>query len=265
MRAAAGWSRERKPLTDWPFPSPGADRHCQPAWPSLPFPVNMVRLVLFDIDGTLIQSGGAGEKAFWRVFATEFKIPNSTAPLNFAGRTDPSIVRDFFAHHEIPASPENFQRFFDHYVFWLDHMLGQLAGRVLPGVPGMIAGMKALPEPPVLALLTGNIRLGAQIKLSHYQLWPHFEMGAYGDDHEDRNQLAVIARQRGSKRLGRPLRGEEILVIGDTPRDIACARAIDARVLAVATGAFTVEQLRKETPTWTAHQLDQVSVAEICG
>src|SRR6188474_2426582 len=196
----------------------------------------MVRLVLFDIDGTLIQSGGAGEKAFARVFADEFNVSNGTARLNFAGRTDPSIVRDFFEHHEIKPSPENFQRFFDRYVFWLDHMLGQLAGRVLPGVDGMIAQMKALPQPPLLALLTGNIRLGAQIKLSHYRLWPHFEMGAYGDDHEDRNQLAVIARQRGSERLGSKLRGDQILVIGDTPRDIACGRTIDAKVLAVATG-----------------------------
>src|SRR5262245_60934352 len=153
----------------------------------------MVRLVLFDIDGTLILSGGAGEKAFARVSETEFSVSNGTARLNFAGRTDPSIVRDFFEQHQIEATVENFRRFFDRYVFWLDHLLGQLTGRVLPGVHEMMAELKSLAQPPLLGLLTGNVRLGAQIKLRHYQLWDHFQTGAFGDDHEDRNKLADIA------------------------------------------------------------------------
>jgi phosphoglycolate phosphatase-like HAD superfamily hydrolase len=224
----------------------------------------MVRLVLFDIDGTLIHSGGAGEKAFCQVCATEFNVPAGTAGLHFAGRTDPSIVREFFQQHQIEPAPENFRRFFDRYVFFLDHMLGQLAGRVLPGVNEMIRETQALSAPPLTGLLTGNIRLGAQIKLSHYQLWSHFRVGAFGDDHEERNQLAHIARERGSEMLRQKLRGEEILVIGDTPRDIECARAIDAKVLAVATGAYSSEQLRKHSPTWIVERLDQISLKELC-
>src|ERR1043165_4129253 len=121
----------------------------------------MIRLVLFDIDGTLILSGGAGEKAFARVFDTEFHVPNGTTQLRFAGRTDPSIVRQFFQNHHIEPSAENFRRFFDAYVFWLDHLVGQTTGSVLPGVRELIADLQALPRPPIIGLLTGNIRLGA--------------------------------------------------------------------------------------------------------
>jgi phosphoglycolate phosphatase-like HAD superfamily hydrolase len=225
----------------------------------------MVRLVLFDIDGTLILSGGAGEKAFGRVCETLFGVSNGTAQLKFAGRTDPSIVRDFFKQHGIAPSPENFQHFFDAYVFWLDHLLGQLEGRVLPNVRERVRELNALPEPPLIGLLTGNIRLGAQIKLRHYQLWDPFRTGGFGDDHEDRNQIAAVARDRGSRVLGRALHGEEIVVIGDTPRDIECGQAIGARVLAVATGTYSVEELRHHQPTWTVPTLEAISVREICG
>ena len=224
----------------------------------------MVRLVLFDIDGTLIQSGGAGEKSFARVCAAEFGVPNGTARLHFAGRTDPSIIREFFVQHQIPATPENFQRFFDRYVFCLDFMLGQLAGRVLPGVERMITEMKTMPEPPLLGLLTGNIRLGAEIKLSHYGLWEHFRTGGFADDHEDRNQIAKVARERGAKFLRRKLSGDEILVIGDTPRDVECGRAIGAKTLAVATGMYPIEKLRAEKADWTVDSLEQISAAQLC-
>lgn len=224
----------------------------------------MVRVVLFDIDGTLIQSGGAGEKAFGRVCEAEFGVPNGTAQLQFAGRTDPSIVRDFFQHHQIAPTADNFRRFFDRYVFHLDHLLGELNGSVLPGVHEMIRGLSALSTPPLIGLLTGNIRLGAQIKLSHYRLWDFFRTGGFGDDHEDRNQIAAIARERAGRTLRESLDGKEILVIGDTPRDIECARAIGARALAVATGKYSASQLRQESPTWAVESLARVCVQEIC-
>ncbi|MEY2408638.1 MAG: phosphoglycolate phosphatase, partial [Verrucomicrobiota bacterium] len=127
----------------------------------------MIRLVLFDIDGTLIASGGAGEKAFGEVCRAEFGVPDATARLQFAGRTDPSIVREFFVQQGIETSADNFRRFFDRYVFHLDHLLGQLHGRVLPGVAQWMTALRGLSQPPVMGLLTGNILLGARIKLGH--------------------------------------------------------------------------------------------------
>ena len=224
----------------------------------------MVRLVLFDIDGTLLLTGGAGERAFAKVCATVFNVPNGTDKLGFAGRTDTAIVRDFFVKHQIEASQVNFQRFFDSYVFWLDQMLERRSGRVLPGIQRFIVDLKTLPNPPALGLLTGNTRLGAQLKLTHYGLWDHFQTGAFGDECEDRNELAALARQRGSRLVGHPLAGEEMLVVGDTPLDIACARAIGARVLAVATGSYSVRQLKPHQPTWVADTMEQVEAAEVC-
>jgi len=231
----------------------------------LPSTPGVIRLILFDIDGTLIATDGAGERAFGEVCRAEFGVLNGTLRLHFAGRTDPSIVRDFFTHHEIEPSPENFRRFFDRYVFVLEHMLGQLNGRVLPGVHAWLSALGAGTPMPLLGLLTGNINLGARIKLSHFGLWDHFETGAFGDDHEDRNQLAHIAHARARLRLGEDLRGDEILVIGDTPRDIECARAIGAKVLAVATGGYTLDELRSQRPEWAVKALEQISPADVCG
>ena len=223
----------------------------------------MIRLILFDIDGTLIATGGAGERAFAEVCRAEFGVLNGTLRLHFAGRTDPSIVRDFFTNHEIEPSPENFRRFFDRYVFQLEHLIGKLDGRVLPGVHTWLAALGARTSPPLLGLLTGNISLGARIKLSHFGLWELFETGAFGDDHEDRNQIAQVARARARKRIGDDLRDEEILVIGDTPRDIECARAIGAKALAVATGSYTHDELRALRPEWATKTLEHLSPAEV--
>jgi phosphoglycolate phosphatase len=223
----------------------------------------MVRLVLFDIDGTLIRTGGAGVKAFAKVFETEFKAVDGFERMKFGGRTDTGLVREFFGYHNIPATPENFERFFERYVFWLDHILKETQTTVCNGVWDFIRGLQALPKPPVIGLLTGNIRLGAEIKLRHAGLWDVFVTGGFADDSEERDKIAAIAKERGSRLLNEDLQGEQVLVIGDTPLDIRCARAIGAKVLAVATGMVPIEELESHKPEWAVKDLTRVPPVEI--
>jgi len=225
----------------------------------------MVRLVLFDIDGTLVRTGGAGVKAFAKVFATEFGATDGFERLKFAGRTDVGLVREFFGFHRIAATPEHFKRFFDSYVFWLDHILHETDNQVCPGISQFLQGLQRQPRAPLLGLLTGNIRLGAEIKLRRFGLWEIFQTGAFADDHEDRDQIAAIALERGRQRLNEQLTGSQTLVIGDTPLDIRCGRAIGAQVLAVATGGATLEELRSHRPDWAAEDLRSINLTEVIG
>jgi phosphoglycolate phosphatase len=224
-----------------------------------------VRLVLFDIDGTLIRTGGAGVRAFAKTFASEFNAEDGFERLKFAGRTDFSLVREFFSFHQIAPTPGNFERFFQCYVFWLDHILHDSKSEVCPGVWELIRELQRLPQAPLLGLVTGNIRLGAEIKLRHFNLWEVFQTGGFADDHEERDQIAAAARQRGSRILGENLRGDQVVVIGDTPFDIRCARAIGAKALAVATGGAKLEELERHQPDWAIKDLRAVTAREVVG
>ncbi len=223
----------------------------------------MIRAVLFDIDGTLIFTGGAGQLAFDRVLASEFGFRTSTHRIRFGGRTDTALVREIFLHYGVEPSPANFARFFESYVHWLEHLLHESVGGIHPGVGRWLHDLQALPHPPLVGLLTGNTRLGAEIKLRHFELWDSFRTGGFGDDHEERRRIAVVARSRAVELLGDELEGDEILVIGDTPLDIDCAAAIGARTLAVATGASSLDELRSHRPTWAVKDLEQVGVEQI--
>jgi phosphoglycolate phosphatase len=246
-------------LSSQPAHSVGTAGHARRA-PSKP-----VRLVLFDIDGTLIHTHGVGVQAFGRTLEFEFQCPDVSHRVRFGGRTDPSLVREVFHHADIEHSEQNVTRFFESYIFWLDHLLTE-SGRGGPcaGVHGFLEGLRSLSEPPAIGLLTGNIRLGAEIKLRHFGLWEPFVMGAFGDDHEDRNQIAAIAMERGRALLGAALHPEEVLVIGDTPRDVECGRAIGAKVLAVATGGAKEDELRASKPDWLVTTLEGADVQSIC-
>jgi phosphoglycolate phosphatase-like HAD superfamily hydrolase len=224
----------------------------------------MVRLVLFDIDGTLVHTGHAGTKAFAQTFAHIFGLKHGAEKMKFAGRTDVSLVREFFKIHGVPESRDNFQQFFENYVFWLENILGHSSGRECEGVRNFIAELLDLPQPPLLGLLTGNIQLGAQIKLRHFDLWDFFVMGGFADDHEERNHIAVAALARGRRVLDPHLQPQEVVVIGDTPFDVKCGKFIGAKTLAVATGGSTFEELQPHAADWTVRNLSQIHAREIC-
>ena len=204
-------------------------------------------LLLWDIDGTLIASGGAGMRALEAALKQVFGIDGSLADIDFAGRTDTWIMRAVFQKFALPATPEAFERFFSGYVAALPRELDNPQARVLPGVRDLLAAAAARGD-IAQGLLTGNRRHGAQVKLAHHGLWEHFAFGAFADDSEQRNELGPHALRRAREHHGVAFSGDRTWVIGDTPHDIACGRVIGARTLAVGTGGSTVEQLRAHAP-----------------
>lgn len=224
----------------------------------------MVRLVLFDIDGTLVHTGGAGTKAFSQTFSTIFGLHHGAERMKFAGRTDVSLVREFFKIHGVPESRENFQQFFDNYPQMLANVLAHSTGMECVGVRQFIAELLELPQPPMLGLLTGNIQLGAEIKLRHFGLWEMFQFGGFADDHEERNHIAVAALQRGRRVFDPHLQPQEVVVIGDTPFDVKCGKFIGAKTLAVATGGSKLEELQKCDADWAVADLTQLRASDVC-
>ena len=208
----------------------------------------MKYLLLWDIDGTLIASGGAGMHALRHALRAVFGIDASLDDIDFAGRTDTWIMRAVFAKFRLDASPENFARFFDGYVSALPDALRNPHARVLPGVREVL---RAAADHGAIAqgLLTGNMRRGAQVKLSHHGLWEHFDFGAFGDDSEFRNDLGPHALRRALERHGVHFPADNVWIIGDTPHDVACGKIIGARTLAVATGGSTLAELQACGPT----------------
>src|SRR5690348_768034 len=151
------------------------------------------RLLLFDIDGTLIHSGGAGVQALILAFKERFRIDDDLRDIEIAGMTDSGIVLSILNKHKIPATNENVSAFLDSYVHFLSLELPRRKGKLLPGVLELLEKLKTRKH-VVLALLTGNISRGAQLKLGHYGVWHFFEFGAFADDHSDRNQLGSFAQ-----------------------------------------------------------------------
>ncbi len=214
-------------------------------------------LVLFDIDGTLLLSGRAGLRAMTRAFHDTFGITEAFKGESFGGRTDSYLVSRALKLAGLPDTIENHDRFRDAYVPLLAEEI-QHPGQGHKGLmPGARELLEALEEHDHLhlALLTGNYREAAEIKLRHFELWDFFEWGAFSDDHHDRNELVPIARSR-AETYDIPIEAiERVIVIGDTPHDIECARVAGARSIAVATGGYTVEQLKDAGADDVLHDL----------
>jgi phosphoglycolate phosphatase-like HAD superfamily hydrolase len=201
----------------------------------------MAKLLLFDIDGTLVDTAGAGVRAFARVFGEAFGRPDALAGIPLAGRTDRAILADALgrAAPDHPADEAWVRAFAERYVVVLAEEMRTPAPRrrLLPGVVEALDAAAALPGVHV-ALLTGNFRKGAEIKLSHFSIWERFAFGAYGDDAVDRNDLFPVAIDRARAHGVPGLGPRDVLVIGDTPHDVACARSGGAVAVGVTTGPY---------------------------
>lgn len=204
-------------------------------------------LILFDIDGTLLLSGRAGLRAMTRTFEATFGIPDAFAGEHFGGRTDSSLVAKALQAHGLPDTPEAHERFRQNYIPILAEEIEHPGTGHKGLMPGALALLEALGDHDHLhlALLTGNYRDAAEVKLQHFEIWDFFEWGAFSDDSADRNALVPIARRRAETYDIPGEAIERVIVIGDTPHDIECARVAGAKSIAVATGGFTVEQLRE--------------------
>lgn len=208
-----------------------------------------------------MHTGGAGRRSFVEALRKGFGMDAESDDVAFAGMTDPTIVREYFVRHQIELSTRNLHVFFEHYLRCLQKAVFETTGHVKPGVREILEvcrngngrGCRFR-----AGLLTGNIEAGAKIKLERFDLWRQFEFGAFGSDHEERDELARIAWQRAQARFGERLKPEDILVIGDTPRDVRCGKVIGARTVAVATGPHSVQELQACGPSLTLKDLGGV-------
>ncbi|MBB72953.1 MAG: haloacid dehalogenase [Planctomycetaceae bacterium] len=204
-------------------------------------------VVLFDIDGTLISTGGAGGAALMGAFRDTFSI-GDPRPVKFSGRTDRAISGDLFQLHGLANNEENWGRLRDGYLERLPGELARRSGKVLPGIESLLDTLTSRSDVS-MGLLTGNLPDGARIKLEHYGLFHFFPFGAFGEQHEKRDDVARDALQLVQRRLAdRTPQRDRIWVIGDTPFDVQCARAIGCRALAVATGIHERDELALSEP-----------------
>jgi phosphoglycolate phosphatase-like HAD superfamily hydrolase len=220
-------------------------------------PDSQKRLLLWDIDATLITTARAGEKGLKQIVQQRWGVADDFHDIEIAGRTDVQIVRQILRKYGVAPTDEQVRPFLDQYLQHLEEFLPQLHGRILPGVAEILTRLKPNPD-RVLALLTGNLRRGAELKLRRYGLWEYFEFGAFADDHHERNELGAFARRRALEKHGHDFAVAAIDVIGDTGHDIACGKIFGARTIAVATGSWTREQLARHEPDFLFDDLSQV-------
>ena len=214
------------------------------------------RLILWDIDSTLINSGAAGQHALIRATKERFGSDDLTG-VEIAGRTDRAIARQILTKYQAPISDAAIDSFLDRYVALLPEELPRRNGRVLPGVRELMEYLIQQPD-KTIGLLTGNLERGAKLKLAHYDLWQFFPFGAFSDDHHDRNQLGPCAVRRAAAHAGFEFRPEQVDVVGDTGHDVACGKAFGARTIAVATGSWSRERLTEYAPDFLFDDLANV-------
>ena len=217
---------------------------------------DLPQVILFDIDGTLLTTGGAGMKAFYSAienkYPSQLKKSGGSLTLDMAGSTDSGLVIEIFEALGIEDSATERESFFAQYLHCLEHNLSDPSyiGSLMPGITELLERLsyEANNGKLILGLLTGNIAAGAALKLKKYRVDKYFCFGAYGDDHHDRNELGPIALKRGGSYHELELARAPVTVIGDTPKDIYCARAMAAQAVAVSSGSISHQELANYDP-----------------
>ncbi len=202
-----------------------------------------ITAVLFDIDGTLLDMRGVGRQSFVRALETTFGLKDNLTYINFAGNTDLNVLRQVMVHHGLPLTRDDCDRFHRQLPLELAAAAHQAELVLYPGVRELLETLSAEPD-VLLGLVTGNVEACAWIKLQQFDLHNHFVLGAFGDEHADRNEIARLALQRIQARMEPGQAMKACFLVGDTPNDINAAHAIGAVAVAVATGKFTVEALK---------------------
>ena len=210
----------------------------------------MTRLILWDIDGTLLYSGGVAGEAMRAAMMQVYGRSSIAERISYAGKTDQQIIFETFAEREQADLLGMVSQFMAAYVSELERRRDEMRerGRLLPGIPAILDALAQ--RDTVQSVLTGNIRPAARLKLELMGLLDYFDMevGAFGSDHHHRPELVPIAMQRAEQHYQRAFAPTDVVVIGDTPHDIACGKAGGARTVGVATGPFSVEELRACPP-----------------
>lgn len=225
--------------------------------------LNMTRLVLFDIDCTLITSGGAGRVALTQAMEEHFGLKDPFAGVCFQGKTDPLIVRDVFTARGMSAPDDaTVSAVLDRYVELLEGALRNLPYGLLPGVAELLE--EATADTGVrLGLATGNIKRGAELKLRVGDLWRYFEFGGFSSDFADRRELTRFAVTQGRALSAEHIPDDQIVVVGDTPADVACAKFAGVRSVAVATGSHSQSELLRGSPDLLLPSLAGIGVDQL--
>jgi phosphoglycolate phosphatase len=207
------------------------------------------KLILWDIDGTIIVSHGAGVRAMEKALTKRFGVTCDLGQIDWAGRTDAWITGEVFRHVGLPDTPQNSHDYLETYLELLPQELRDgPQGRVLPGVLELLETLHHRTD-VAQGLLTGNLRRGAELKLTHYKVWHYFEFGAFADDSPRRNDLGPHALRRAKERHAVDFAPGRTVIIGDTPHDIECGKVIGAQTIGVATGRHSVAELSAHAPT----------------
>jgi phosphoglycolate phosphatase-like HAD superfamily hydrolase len=214
-----------------------------------------MKLLLFDIDGTLLTTDGAGRTAMRQVAKELFSLEEDLTGITIDGNTDGGIVRQVLAKHALPVTKENINRYLEGYLICLKKNLSKTPGTILPGVSDLLNAVDTVHC--AKGLLTGNLECGAQLKLRAHRLADRFEFGAFSDDSFNRNDLGPLAKARAEAKYNFPFDPSEMFVIGNTPHDIACGKAFGARTVAVATGGYRAKDLAVHEPDFLFEDFSQ--------